>query len=236
MRKQTLFSHLRELFYRVRVCLLALILSSLIFLPLSPTLLKILKESFLPEGWEIIVTSPLEALMVEIKVSVMFGAIVSFPLFLYHFLKFLLPALFKKERKVFLDFLIGFLILFLTGAFFSYFFILPLTYRILSFFINSTQAKPLITLENFFNFSIFFIFSSALVFTFPIPLLILSKIGIVSSKLLKKNRKYFLGSFLIILTFLTPDPTIITDLLLFLPILFLYELSIILMQRFERCS
>jgi sec-independent protein translocase protein TatC len=234
LRKAKVIDHFQELVFRLKIIVVILAIATLIVLPFSPNLLKVMQNELLPKEWKVIVVNPIEAVNVELLISFTGGFLISFPVIIYEIYKFLKPALFSHEKKLSLYFIFGFLGLFAVGTLFAYFLLVPLTFKILFFFVTSTGATPLMSLENFFEFTLFSIASTGLLFTFPVFMSILAKLGVISSDVLSKNRKYFLAGLFVITAIITPDPTIITDLIIIIPIWFLYEISIILVKRIRK--
>jgi sec-independent protein translocase protein TatC len=218
-----LLEHLRELRKRLLISLSVFISASAISLPLAPFVLNRMREDLMKEVF-FIVLSPQEALMVEIKVSLLMGFIRSFPVSVYQMWAFIAPGLLGKEKKILSYVLLPSIVLFLLGAGFAYYLLLPVT---LSFLISVayTVAFPLFSLNQTLNFIIPLILSFGLVFQLPLIVAVLSKLGVVNPCLLTSKRRY-----VILLTFLVAavitDPSVVTQILVAIPIILLYEMSI----------
>lgn len=234
LRKAKLLDHAQELIFRLRIIVVSVAIATLIVLPFSPNLLKMLQTNLLPKDWKVVVIDPIEAVNVELLISFIGGLLITFPITLYEIYRFIKPAFFRREKRLALYFIFGFLGLFSIGAVFAYFLLLPITLKILFFLITPTGATPLMTLENFFNFTLLFIVSTGILFTFPVFVYILARLGIISSDTLSKKRKYILGVLFIVAAIITPDPTPITDIIVIIPIWLLYELSVLLIKRIRR--
>jgi sec-independent protein translocase protein TatC len=141
--------HVQELISRLRIIVIVLVLTTVIAFPYSGQFLNFLQKNLLPSEWKLIVTSPVEAVTVELLISFIIGVIVSFPIILYQIVKFVGPALMPKERSFVSCFILGFLGLFVFGMLFAYYLLLPMTYRILVYLAQPTGASALISLENF---------------------------------------------------------------------------------------
>ena len=229
--KKTFLEHLEELRERIKICFFAWIIFTLILLPFSPTLINELIKFFLPPNWKLIISSPLEILIAELIICCVLSLALTFPLIIYHFSKFLYPGLKKKEKCIFKKILSVSIFLTIFGILFALFIFLPLTFRVLALLVYPVEVEPLITLTSFLNFILTSTFFISLFFNLPIFLLFLQKLGMVDLHILEKNRKYILLAIFIIICIITPDPTPLTSLLLFIPVWILYEFSIWLMKN-----
>ena len=175
--------------------------------------------------------SLMEPFIVHIKVSVYTGIFISIPIILYQLWMFVAPGLLEKERKYVLPFIFMGSLFFLFGASLCYFIILPYGTQ---FFINfdPTLQSP-ITIAGYISFCTRLILAFGIVFQLPLVLLLLSKIGLISSKTLTTNRKYAYVIFFIVGAILTP-PDPLTQALMALPLVCMYELSVILTRLFGK--
>jgi len=162
------------------------------------------------------------------------GLIIAFPYVFWEFWKFVRPALTKRELSKTRGVIFWVSFLFFTGVFFGYFVIAPYT---LNFFGNF-QLDPNIenrwTVNSYIDTLIPLILGSGLAFQLPLVMLILSKVGIVSAKFLRKVRKYSIVIILIVAAVITPGPDVISQLTVAIPLLLLYEISILLAARVEK--
>ena len=154
----------------------------------------------------------------------------SMPIILYQIWRFISPAMEKRMGfSVFLMFLMS-PVFFVCGAYFSYTTIIPLS---ISFFTSLTSSSvPVdynITLENYLTYVIWMIFVGGLIFQLPIVSIIFKKLGIIDHTTLKNNRRYaILGIFIAAAILTPPDP--FSQILFVIPLLILYELSIIIIR------
>jgi sec-independent protein translocase protein TatC len=250
----TFWEHTRELLTRLRRILYSIIIATLISMlfpidissinlsatnPWYPTLTtfvinKITKD-FLPSNVKLIPIGLMDPLEIYIVSSLVIGISLSIPIIVYEIYKFVNPALYEHERKFIYKLTISFTSLFIFGVIFGYLFITPITMRILLL-----SAKLLLNLEPQYSFSSFFsvaigvIFVCGLAFTFPIFIITLIKFGIVKTEYFSKNRKYLYAALFIALAILTPDPSPVSDILLFIPVFILMELTILIGRRIEK--
>jgi len=170
--------------------------------------------------------SPPEAFYIHLKVALFCGFISAAPILLYEFWKFLLPAL-KNNEKRFLYILFPFsLILFLVGIVFCFMIIIPLGIRFFMKFASS-ELQPMISLSNYISFLISFLVPFGLIFELPLIISLMIKLRLITVEQLKKTRKYTIIIFFIIGGILTP-PDVITQAVMAIPLILLYEVSIIL--------
>lgn len=184
------------------------------------------------KGINIVFTSPFQFINLSISCGVAVGLIITFPLLVYQILSFLKPALKEKEYKLIIRFLPFCLVLFLIGFSFG---ALIMKWQIQIFLSHSLS----IGIGNILDISgllTVVLLTSAFLgigFEFPIVLLILMRIGLVKHESLSKIRKWvYLGSFLFAV--LLPPDSILADVLLSLPLIILFEITLILNKVFER--
>ena len=168
----------------------------------------------------------------KISISLYSGFFLSLPFILYSFLRFIFPAI-QKGRFLFLSIIILFsIILFIAGVLLSYKILFPVSIKFLVSFIPTSSNIPLFIFVNEYVSLIFSVtILIGLVFQLPIVALFLSKLGLINYKMLSYGRKYaVLGTF-VVAAIITP-PDIVSQLLLSIPILILYEISVILVRIF----
>lgn len=180
----------------------------------------------------LIYTGLTEVFFTYIKVSFYSALFISFPFIAWQGYIFLAPGLYKHEKIVLLPYLILAPLLFITGAALVYYCIFPLAWQFfLGFEIGTQHTNTLpIQLEarvsEYLSLVIHLIFAFGLAFQLPIILTLLARIGVISPEALKKKRKYALLAIVTVAAIITP-PDIISQIGLALPLLLLYEISII---------
>ena len=161
------------------------------------------------------------------------GFVVAFPFIFYQFWNFLKPGLKKTEIKVTRGIVFFASILFFTGIAFGYFLISPLCVQFFGGYKLTAEIQNNFTISSYMSMITTSTFFSGLFFELPIIIFALSKLGIVSTALLKKYRKHALVFILILSAIITP-PDVISQVLVSIPILFLYELGIIVAKSVEK--
>jgi sec-independent protein translocase protein TatC len=153
------------------------------------------------------------------------GFILGFPYILWEIWKFISPALYEKEKKNALWFVLSSSILFFIGVLFGYYLILPLSVNFFGGFNVSSVIKNEFNLENYIGMVKTSVISCGILFEMPIIIYFLTKLGLVTAKSLRQYRRYSIVIILIVAAILTP-PDILSQVIVAIPLLILYELSI----------
>jgi sec-independent protein translocase protein TatC len=164
-----------------------------------------------------------------LKVALIFGIGGSLPVIVYQLWMFVSPGLYKSERAMILPFILISLILFGIGAGFCYLVVLPLALDFLIGF-GGEILNPIITVSSYLGFAGMLLLSFGFGFELPIVAFVLGKVGIISSGMLARGRRYAVVGILIVAAVLTPTPDVFTQLMLAGPLYLLYELSIIVVR------
>lgn len=162
---------------------------------------------------------------IAIWTSITVGFIIAFPYVLFEFWKFISPGLYEKERKNSRGFIIVSSLLFFIGVLFGYFVITPLSINFLATFTIADEIENNIKISSYIAIIRSSIIASGFIFELPIIIYFLTKIGLVTPEFLKRNRKYALVIVLILAAVITP-PDISTQVIVAVPILILYQVSI----------
>lgn len=179
---------------------------------------------------------PMGGFMVGLKASFLAGVALSLPFILYFAGRFLIPGLTKKERRVIFPAFSFSVILFAAGISFCYFLILPFA---LNFFWKYSAGLGIRNdwiIENYISFAVQFLVAFGLVFELPCVALALVKVGILTSGMMRKSRRYAVVAIFILAAAVTPTPDMITQVLVALPMWLLYELCIWIAVWMERGS
>jgi len=170
-------------------------------------------------------THPMDALNLDLQAALTAGAILASPFILYQVWLFIAPGLYKKERRFVVPFMAATVGLFLTGASFGYFFVLPAAIEILivKFGHNFT---PMISIEDYTGFFLSVILGLGISFEMPILIFFLAMFGIVSPKFLWKNIRYAILAVFLVAAIITPSPDPWTMCIYAVPMLGLYLIGI----------
>ena len=221
-------SHLEELRKRLITSFVAIGVGAAVSFAFKEWLFGILVRPLvrvMEEGDTLIFTGLPEAFFTYLKVALLAGILVSSPIILYQFWMFVAPGLYNKERRMMIPIVLLSSFFFIGGALFGYFVVFPWGFKFFLGFATET-IRPLPSMKEYFAFSAKLLLAFGLVFELPLVLTFLAKLGIVSVEFLKKNRKYALLLFFVGSAILTP-PDVVTQVMMALPLMVLYEISII---------
>ena len=221
-------AHLEELRKRLIVCFIAVGIGfagaygfkEKLFQVLTAPLIRVMKS-----GDTLIFTNLPEAFFTYLKVSFLAGVLLASPVILYQFWMFVAPGLYQRERRVLLPIVFLSTLFFLGGALFGYFVVFPWGFQFFLGFATET-IRPLPSMREYLSFSAKLLLAFGIVFEMPLVLTAMARLGIVSVGFLKKNRKYAILLFFTGAAILTP-PDVITQIMMALPLMLLYEVSII---------
>ena len=230
-----LLDHLNELRRRLIFCFIGIILAFFVCYAFSQDIYNFLVEPLANIGSDarqrrMIFTGLHEAFFTQVKVA-FFGAVfLMFPLIAIQLWRFVAPGLYQTEKRAFLPFLLATPILFLLGAITVYYVVIPIAW---DFFVSfeQTGGQGILPMElepkvnEYLSLVMGLILAFGICFELPIFLLLATKIGLTTSQGLREKRKYAILFAFIIAAIVTP-PDVISQILLAVPIIILYELSI----------
>lgn len=235
-----LLDHLIELRTRLLRCVLALAVGFGICLyfadPILGFLIQPLKDAF-PDGeGQLIFTKLYEVFFVELKVALFAGFFVSFPIIANQLWAFVAPGLYANEKKAFLPFLIATPVLFVAGAALAYYVVMPTAFAWFLGFggeAGGLKIEALPTAGDYLGLVMQFILAFGMSFLLPVLLLLLNRAGIVTRVQLSGARRYVIVGIVTLAAIVTPpDPG--SQLILALPLLLLFEGSLLIMRWQEQ--
>ena len=219
----SLTAHLEELRARLIKSVLAVVFGSCVSYFFLDEITKFLTG---PVG-KLYYMKPGEAFFTYLKIDIVTGFLVALPIIFYHAWQFFLPALTKGERAVLGILVPASVILFFTGMAFSFFLVLPIALKFFMGFSlqeNATELQSLFSFQDYFDFVIMFVLPFGFVFELPLAIIVLGKLGILTSETLGKYRKIvFFLSFVIGALVTTPD--VISQIAVAIPVMLLYEVG-----------
>jgi len=218
----TLVEHLEELKVRILKSAVFIIVASCLAYSSVPAILQHLAK---PVG-RLVFIAPQEALITNIHIAFFGGLFLSSPFTLYQIWQFISVGLSKNERKYILIFAPVSFALFVIGAIFGYFVIVPIGIKFLLGF-ASDVLMPMISVSKYISFVGLLTLAFGVVFQLPLASLFLTKIGIVTPQFLSRKRRHAIVFMFIAAAIITP-PDVVTQCLMAVPLLALYEIGIIL--------
>jgi len=236
-KKLPLTAHLKELRDRLIFSFIAIGLGFVLCYALKEILFDILAAPLLkvmPPGGSLIFTSVAEAFFTYMKVAFIAGLILASPFVLYQIWAFVAPGLYRNEKRYAVPFVFLGSLFFAMGILFGYFVAIPFGFKFLLGYATDF-IKPMPSMKEYLSFSIKFLLAFGLVFEFPVVLLLLARMGVIDAKTLARQRKYAILLIFVFAAVMTP-PDIISQVLMALPLMGLYELSILLAKFFGKKS
>ncbi|MFH1020032.1 MAG: twin-arginine translocase subunit TatC [Pseudomonadota bacterium] len=226
--------HLRELRNRVLVSFLAILVATLIAYAFSEQLVRFLMIPLIqghPNLAKLVYTNLTEAFVCYLKISLLAGLIVGFPVLCYEGWMFISPGLHRHERRVARTVVFWATALFAGGVVFAYVVVLPETLSFLLSFANE-QLEPLLRLDAYLTFVARTSLTFGLAFEVPFLMVMAAKAGIVSKGYFARQRKYFYLAILV-LAFLLTAGDVLSAILLAVPLFGLYEAGILISRPFK---
>ena len=223
-KNMSLVSHLEELRTRFIIALIAVGITTAIAFVFSDLILQWLK---VPAGEIILhVFSPMDGFFVKWRVALFTGISLAFPIWAYEIVAFISPGLTDYERRVVLPLVGVAFLLFLVGVAFGYYLLFGMITVLVALFGPQLEYFP--AADAYMSFVTFFLLSTGLAFELPVLLYALVRLHLISIELLKKQRRYFYFGMFVFAEIITPvaDP-IVAPLTITLPMVVLYELTII---------
>ena len=231
--RMTLVEHLDELRNRLIFCGIALAVAAVLCFWQNHLLLDIANGP-LPDDVEPLTFSPSEPFLTTLTLVLYSAILITLPILLYHAYAFILPALKPTERKVLLPVLLLVPVLFIAGVVFAYFVVVPAAIKFLLNF-NDDQFNIQIRAREYYSFFSLSLISVGILFQIPIGILAVTRLGIVTPEQLAKNRRYAI-LIIAVLAMLLPGTDPITMLLSMLPLVVLFELSLVLARLIGKPS
>jgi sec-independent protein translocase protein TatC len=232
---QTIMDHLTELRDRLIKSAWAIAVMSIGAWVFSEQILEAIARpihDFIPGG-KLVFLNPVDMFVAHMKVSMTVGTIASCPIWLYQVWRFVAPGLHQHERKYSLIFIGAGTGLFATGVSFAYFLVLPTGLKFLLNFGGGTVGQPMITLPEYLSFftTMTLVFGAS--FELPLVLVVLGAFGLIDQQFLRTKRRYAIVILSILAALITP-PDVMSMLMLLIPLIALYEISIILVGMIGR--
>lgn len=243
MNKAPLTEHLTELRNRIVVALITIGIAfglcfnysenifNILISPMRNTVSFSLQSPFISfapaerSDMTLVFLAPAEALWMHLKIALISAIVVSSPVIFFEIWRFIAPGLLPKEKRYAVPFVFTTSFLFLIGALFCFVLVLPFAMNFLLTY-KTENLKPMLSAEKYIDFCLKFILAFGAIFELPVVVVFLTRMGIVTTDFLAKNRKYAILIAFIIAAVLTPTPDAFNQTLMAVPILILYEAGI----------
>lgn len=225
----SLTEHLDELRSRIILSLAAVLVTSLFTLWHSRTFMRLVLDTARPVGISFIAITPAETFFTQLKVALFSALILAMPIVLWQAWLFVRPGLRLAERRFASIIVPGAIAFFAAGTLFAYLILVPLAVAFLAGF-GTDLATPQYSIDRYTSFVLFFLLTLGLAFEAPLVLLILGRIGLLTSADLASRRRVAVIGIFVASAILTPTPDLVTQCLMALPLVLLLEGTIWLMR------
>lgn len=233
--KQPFLSHLTELRNRLLIAVVAFGIALVFTYSFKEQIFGILMQPFvavMPKGSSFIFTSVTEAFMAYFKLSIVAAVFLASPVVLYELWMFVAPGLYEKEKRYVFPFIIFGSALFVIGALFCYFLVMPFLF---SFFVGfgGNFVTPMPSLKEYIGLAIKLLVMFGLMFELPLLVYYLAKIGVIKHQTLARKRRYAILGIFVVSAVITP-PDVASQMLMVVPMYGLYEVSIVIARVFGK--
>ncbi len=218
--------HLGEFRSRILIIFITFFILTVAAFIFSDELLYVINKPYTDTGLKLNVFKLAEGFMMRLKVSAIAAFVVGLPFIIFQVWRFILPAITKKDRMFSRIALFSSILLFYAGVSFVYFLLMPFTVKMLLSFI-AKDISSVIGASEYINFVFLFCFLMGVLFEFPILVMILTRIGLITPYFLSNNRKWAIVIIFVLSAGITPTTDILTQSLVAIPLWALFEGSII---------
>lgn len=234
--EMSFLDHLEELRWRLIYSAIGIVLGTIAaWIFIDFLIEEILLKPALDNNLDLQNLKPFGQLFLYVQVAIIGGIVLSIPNLFYQLWRFISPALRKKERKYIVTIVVFSSFCFIAGIIFAYLVMLPLTFAFAAQF-GTEAIKNEFAIDEYMSIIISVMLAAGLVFELPMLSFFLSKLGILTPRLMKKYRKHSIVFILIFAAFLTPGGDPVSQLVLGVPLVLLYEISIFISKLSQRKS
>lgn len=214
----TLVDHLQELRKRIIICLVSVAITSTVSYFFAENLVNVIAA---PAG-NLYFMHPTEVFFTYLKVSFAAGFLVALPVVLYQLWAFVIPALTRSEQTLSFILTPASVVLFFIGILFAYYFVLPVA---IQFFLGfaTESLQPMFSLGQYLSFVISFLLPFGFVFELPLFILVLAKLGVISSSFLIRKRKMVLVLAFVVGAVVSPTPDVFSQTMIAIPMILLND-------------
>jgi sec-independent protein translocase protein TatC len=227
-----LVDHLSELRWRLIWSAVAVAVGSAVGFVLSDVAIKVL-EGTLPAGTSLIVTNVGDAFGIKLKLAIVIGVILAMPALLWNFWRFVAPGLTASERRVVLPWIPATLAFFALGVGVAYV-VLPFANQFLISFTSGMNVIPLLSAREYLDFVSMLFLAFGILMEFPVVLVGLSRVGVVTSQRLRRSRRFVILGIAVFSAVATPGTDVVSPTVLGVTLYVLFELTIIVIRRSGR--
>ena len=228
--KMPFTQHLEELRRRLVFCCIAIAVGFLVSYLFKEKIFGFLMIPWIEalpkdQSAKLIYTAPHEAFFTYMKVSLIAGIGLATPVILYQLWRFIAPGLYANEKRYLFPVVFFSSVFFIGGALFGYYLVFPVGFQFFASFANE-YITPMISTREFLTFTNRLLFGFGIIFELPIFAFFLAKLGLITAKFLRRQRRIAVLIIFVVAAALTPGPDIFSQLMMAGPLLVLYEASI----------
>ncbi len=235
MAEQPLMSHLVELRNRTVRAAIAVIVVFVALSPFMRTIFDFLSQPLmvaLPQGVKLLATGVVAPFMVPLKVTLFVAFLIALPYVLYQIWAYIAPALYRREKRLALPIIVSSIVMFALGMAYCYFIVFRMVFQFIAGF-SPTSVNFAPDIDSYFSFVLTMFFAFGLTFEVPIVVMVLNHVGLASYEKLVKARPFVIvGAFVLAAIFTPPD--VLSQLLLALPLVILFQTGIWLVKFFGK--
>lgn len=239
--RSTIESHVKELRHRLVLAIVAYIIGTCICfhyaVVINDFLLAPLVEVMGADGMgrKLIFTGLAEGFFNHMHIAMYAGFIIAFPIIAWQIYFFIAPGLYRSEKRILIPFLLAAPTLFLAGSSLAYYYLMPIAWK---FFLSFEQTGiiPIVLearISEYLSIVLELVVGFGLAFQLPLVMVALVKLGIVNASSLSRQRRYAIVAIFIIAAIMTP-PDVVSQIALALPLLLLYEISLLICHKIEK--
>ncbi len=227
-KEMSFLDHLEELRWRLIWSLAGIVIGAILVWTFKDFIMEqILLAPAMKYGLKLQNLRPFGQVFLYMEVAIVGGAVVSVPNILYQLWLFIAPGLYPNERKYISSIVAFSTLCFLSGVVFSYYVMLPAAFQFFASF-GTQKIDNIIAIDEYFSFIISVMLGAGLVFELPMVSFFLSKLGILTPKFMRKYRRHAIVIIFIAAAILTPGTDPVSQILLAVPLVALYEISIMI--------
>jgi sec-independent protein translocase protein TatC len=234
--EMSFLDHIEELRWRIIYALIGILIFTIIaWIFIDPLVEVVLLKPARDANASLQNLRPFGQLFLYVQVAIIVGIVASLPNIFYQLWKFIAPALKKRERKYIVWIVFFSTFCFLTGIAFSYFIMLPLAMKFAAQF-GSEAIKNEFSIEEYMSIIISVMLAAGVVFELPMVSFFLTKLGILTPAFMRKYRRHAIVIILVLAAFLTPGADPVSQVILAVPLVLLYEISIFISKLSSKKS
>jgi len=221
----SLVQHLEEFRRVIIISLAAIGIASIISFSYIDQIMSIITKPLDEQGLKLVYIAITEGIFIKFKIALIAGTVIASPIIIWQIWRFIVPALYPHEKKYIYRLVPISILLFVGGVVFAYYTIFPMAIFILIKL--ASEFDPMLTVSKYLSFTLAFLIPFGLIFEFPLVVYFLTKIGVITPNLLIHNRKYAIVISFVLAAVLTPGPDPISQIVMAVPMLVLYEVGIL---------